>query len=880
MVLLNSLLAQETFPADSASFKKALPDSNGSLSTDQAHARENRFGAGKKDTSTTVTIKPVSVGLDSPVVYSARAFESNEKERILYLIGEATVHYKSFTIKAGKITVLWNKHTMIAEVLPDTIHGTPSAESDSQETKPAGRPVFSDGREEMVGDKMEFNFKSEKGRIIRGRTKFQGGYYLGKTAKRVNENVFFVAGGIYSTCDKEEPHYQFAGKKMKVILDDKVVAKPVVFAIGKIPLAIFPFAMFSLREDGRQSGIILPQFGTSPTEGRYLQNMGYYWAVNDYFDTRFTLDFFERTGILFRTHMNYALRYNFSGALSGSFTRKDFPSGLSARRWDLNIRHSQTIDANTSFSVNASFVSNNTFFKEFSTDRDERLNRQLRSNATFSKRWGEGKNSITVNLAQTKDLDTGSEFVTFPQIRFTRNRSAIFPFKEPTRGPSRSKREARWYNYLQYDYKGFLENRARKDSTNDPDKEITRRATHDITFSYTNPNKLFGWLSLSQNMVLDEDWFDRTQTFTQNSSGLVVASEKKGFAARHLFRYSASANTNLYGTFGVNIGPIKALRHRMSPSISFTYQPDYTASFWGYFETVRDSLGNPIKDANGKAVKRDRFGGTPAVELNSLGFSLRNLFQMKLGDGDREKKIDLFNLDFSTGYNFAIDSLRLQNLRTTFRATPRKNIGISMNMTHSFYKFDKAANRTVNAFLLSENGILNFLRLTQFNFDLRWSIGGGQRGAPGGNRRQQASTAEEGSPLQRPESTPGRFGSSTTFSASDIPWSGAISFSYSLNKFNPNNPSRRAYLNLSIASVQLTKNWQIGYRMRWDIKNGDLADQSITFHRDLHCWEAQFNWNPTGISKGFYFRIGIKAAHLRDIKLERRGGTTTIFRPF
>ncbi|MFQ5772461.1 MAG: hypothetical protein ACE5HX_18135, partial [bacterium] len=125
-----------------------------------------------------------------------------------------------------------------------------------------------------------------------------------------------------------------------------------------------------------------------------------------------------------------------------------------------------------------------------------------------------------------------------------------------------------------------------------------------------------------------------------------------------------------------------------------------------------------------------------------------------------------------------------------------------------------------------------------------------------------------------------RFAPESPFSAFEIPWRASLAFSFSVSKFNPTRPVRRAYIDLSNVEVQLTKNWRIGYRLRYDIEKGDLVDQRISFYRDLHCWEAQFNWTPTGISKGFYFRINIKAPHLRDIKIEQRGGSTTIFRPF
>ncbi|HEX9652625.1 MAG TPA: hypothetical protein VGA99_02845, partial [bacterium] len=193
-------------------------------------------------------VKPADAGIDTTVTYSARIVDTFKDKNETHLIGDATVKYKNITVKAGKITVIWNDNTLIAETLPDSGNGSNSNGADTLSSRLKGRPVFTDGREEMVGDRMEYNFKSERGRILRGRTQFQDGYYTGETVKRVEPQEFNVVNGRYSTCENEEPHFHFKGNKMKVIMGDKVVAKPVTFFIGKIPLAILPFAMFSTKE--------------------------------------------------------------------------------------------------------------------------------------------------------------------------------------------------------------------------------------------------------------------------------------------------------------------------------------------------------------------------------------------------------------------------------------------------------------------------------------------------------------------------------------------------------------------------------------------------------------------------------------------------------
>ncbi len=869
------LVAQQSLPPDSSARAISVaPDSTDADSLEHPFGRRQR--SSEADSMAPPPIELADLGIDATVEYKARSIDSYKQDGVIILTGDAEVKFGEVTIKAGKITIKQKENLLLAEGIPDSSAGVPDslAVGDSVDFKLKDFPVFTDGKETMVGESMVYNFVTNKGRILRGRTEFQKGHYFGKAVKQVEPKVFFVQDGAYSTCDREEPHFHFRGKKMKVIANDKVLAKPIVFYLGKIPLAIFPFAMFPAQESGRQSGIIIPQYGSSPREGRYLRNFGYYWATNDYMDMRLTVDFFDKAGFLFRGNMNYAQRYKFTGSVSGSFTEKTFGDN-GERGWNLRVNHSQTIDQNTSFSVSGRFQSSNNFYRDFSNNRTQRLARQIVSNATFRKRWDNGKSSIDLNLSQTKDLESGSTSRTLPRLSYTRSRRAFIPVRKAKRGCTTP--EPRWYNLIQYDYRGQLDNTVRSDTTENPD-DIDRKANHDVNLSFTSPGKLFGGLSLTQSVRYDEDWFDRRAAeyvITDSSRNTLEAVEEKGFFQRRTFRYSASTSTNLYGTLAPNIFSVTALRHKMSPSLSFSYQPDFSdVDRWNYFVTATDTAGNERKF--------DRFSGTPSGKQMSMNFSLSNLFQMKVGKGEKEKKIDLFNLNFSTGYNFAADSLRLRNLATSFRANPKKNVNVTASMNHSFYSYDTDLRRTVDDFIAP--------RLTSFRVDARWSLSGTSSGEPGTST--QAGSAAVGAAGQLPFNvrqnetrasggSDNDFDPESAFSALDIPWRANLAFSFNVSKPTPLTTTKNAYVDLSNVELQLTRNWRIGYRLRYDLKKSDVVDQRISFYRDLHCWEARFDWNPSGIGKGYYFIVNIKAAHLRSIKIENRGGATSVLQsPF
>jgi len=852
--------------------------------------------------------------IDAPIDYSAQIIDNFVADRVTILLNNAVVKYKTATLKAGKITVDWNKNLLIAEPLPDSLrsqNGQDSISTASDLDQEIGLPTFSDGGDQMTGERMEYNFATEKGRVVRGRTEFDGGNYFGQHIKRINDKVLNVSHGIYTTCDNNDnPHYHFASRKMKIIVQDKVIARPIVFYIGKIPLAILPFAIFPMRT-GRHSGLIIPRYGQSTLEGRYLKDLGYYWAINDYLDARATVDFYDRSGWFARAGMNYAKRYSFTGRISGSITRKNF--ALTDRRdrfWDIAISHSQTFGQNSSLNVSGNFISNNSFYRELSDNRDQQLRRRLRSNATYSRRLADGRGSFSINVSDEKDLEDGSFQRTLPQISLSLSQRQLFGSGR-SRGARGAKVEERaWYHNLYYSLTSRGSYRISRGAGELAETETRATANHRLNLSLNSPKRYFGWLNWNQSMSVTEDWFDRaTDYFLVGASGLeaplapvtagppvarsydlsargrrpdpaslapagtlsppyeIGSRQVRGFAARHTFSYSTSANTTIYGTFPINKWSIHAVRHRMSPSVSFSFRPDFSDPSWGYYEEIR------LPD--GSTETRDRFGGTPRGKQASINFSLGNLFQMKAGSEENPKKIDLFTLNFNSGYNFAAETFKHSNLTSRLQANPSHNISVSMSTSHSFYDFNDSTGITEPRLLWRKNGILSgrYLRLTNFTVGANIRLQG--TGAGAGEPVVEDELVREETPF--PSEPRDRFAPVERFTDTSVPWRASLGLSYNLNRSNPLHPTKRAQLNLTNAEIQLTKNWRVSVSGQFDLITKSVVYQTYTIHRDLHCWEMQVRWTPSGFRQGFYLRINIKAPHLRDIKLEKRGGRASIF---
>ena len=867
------------------------------------------------DTSTvvqpdSVIVEPLEVqqessDVDTTVFYDAMVIDNDMEARVSYFVGDAVVKYKDIVLKAGKITLDWDNHLIIAESILDTTWvktDTLGTDSTIKVTR-IGEPVLQEAGTEMTGRKMEYNYKTEKGRVIRGRSDVEGGKYVGTQIKRVDPNVFNVSHSIYTTCDLDSsPHFHFEARRMKMIPNDKVIAKPVVLKLGNIPVFALPFAIFPHRS-GRHSGILIPRYGESAQEGRFLREIGYYWAPNDYFDAKLMVDFFEETGFLFRANTNYAIRYLLNGSISGSFTRKNFESGARDRRWDLRVNHSQEISPTSRFSVRGNFVSNNTFYKEYSTNLSARLNRELRSNATYSKSWPKHKLSLSLNLSHVRDLQEDLQTFTLPQLSFRKGQSQIF---KPKRGSSR--RDTHWYQSLYFSYNANLVNSEREfyeyveyDSLfQTPEGEelvqtlrdtiksvdLTRNISHDLSFSLNSPKKFFGWLSLNQSLGYNEDWFNETFSYFYDEETERIESERVGgFAARRTFRYSASANTKAYGMFPFRIGAFNSFRHVVTPSLSFNYQPDFSDPVWGYFQTLQ------LPD--GSVVKRDKFkSGTPSSGGGSINLQVQNLFQAKKGEGEDEQKLDLFNVTASTAYSLRAERNNLSDLRTSWTANPMRTMSLSASTSHSFYRYyEKGEFRGLsNDFLWENGGWKNgaFMRLTNFRLNVRFRLQGKGDSRAGGRgvdrnlpqsyeEQQLREREEELSVLEEEMLMEGdRFEDERATSSLSIPWRMNVSFNFDLNKSNPSNPIKRYYMDISGAEISLTRHWRIGYSAHYDLAEREISHHRFTIYRDLHCWEANIDWVPTGPGRRVYVKVSIKAPMLKDIKIEKRGGQRSV----
>lgn len=796
----------------------------------------------------------------------------------------ASITFEDMTLEAMKITLFFEGDSLVAE----GIQVPANKDSFPEGYKIIGMPVFDQvGQEPLTGTKMVYNLVTKKAKILEGRTKFDGGFYYGDQIIRVEKDILQIQDGYYTTCDLEKnPHFHFESSHMKMQVGNKVVARPVILYIQNIPVFMIPFGVFPV-SGGRNSGFIMPSYGESRLEGRYLQGMGYYYAPNDYMDAKLIMDYYEKSGVLLRGDAKYMIRYKMSGSVSGSITRKSFGDNVQ-RRWDLNVRHTQTIDPTMSLSANGSFVSDGSFYKDRSFNRDKRSQRFLLSSASLTKNWVDKNIFLSVNASRREDLSTGAVTETLPNIRFSKN-GPIYLFRRDEPGGTSVTDGKPFYDNLSLNYNSSMLNKRSKTVPTGADtllysdfKKSTRFGVqHNISLKMQS--KIFSHFNVNPSIQYKEEWFNEATVLYLDENNNEVTGTENGFFARRTGRMVVGLNTKLYGTFNPNIGRLRSVRHELTPTLSFSYSPDFSDPSFGYFGTYTDSAGAEVKYDR---FRNSIYGATGSNKVQTIGINIDNRFMAKTLTGDTESTIDLLNINMSTSYNFlAPDGTRkLSDLFTSFRIIPFARL--NLNMVHSFYAFDPVLKRRTNTLLIDTGKSWwkkSFIQLTSLTASTNFSIRSGKPGSQDDEEEEETEDAfndEEAVGRSIQDDPQRRYEDPNDLNLMDIPWelSGSLQF-----RINRQDPSRSTKVLTSTANfkIEVTENWKVEYRGNFDLIDKSITSQDFRIYRDLHCWEFSFNWTPPNSSRsGFWLELRVKDPKLRDLRIKKTdyGGSALGYR--
>jgi len=800
--------------------------------------------------------------IDGIINYQAEdSIRFDLRTKKVYLYKKDEVEYGPINLQGDYMEIDFNKSEIFARGVEDSIG------------KVQGNPIFKESEEEFASEEIRFNFDTKKGLISGVKTEESGGYLHGEKVKMMPDKTVYIKGGRFTTCELDHPHYAFRFRKSKVIPGDKIITGPAFFEVANVPTPIMvPFGLFP-NQQGKQSGIIVPQFGQENKKGYYLGEGGYYWAVNDHLDLTFKGSIYSRGSWSIQGIANYKARYKYSGKMDLRFANNIIGSEGSADYTESkdfaiiwNHRQDPKARPKSNFSASVNIRSNSYNEYEVQNSINDRVSNSYSSSINYSTRFGDNWN-LNANLGHSQSTINKTIDLKLPQISLSGTR--FFPFRKKDKVGNLS-----WYENISMQYSMQAVNQVSiADSllfTPGWEQYFKNGMKHTIPISssvkilkhlnWTNTINLTSrWYSQSYT----QHWVDETHIGFDTIAAHVATDTTHGFVTANDYKVSSTFTTKIYGMFlfGNNF-PVNAIRHVVTPSVSFSYRPDFSEEKYGYFDTYY----NPEKD---EYVQYSIFQGSvyssPASgKQGSLNFSLSNNFEMKVRDRNdtitgTKKVVLIDNLALSTSYNMARDSLRWSPLLVTARTKLFKNLDIKYASAWDPYVLDSTGTKNLDQFEWAVNGRLFRLK------DMGWTFGLNLKLSNDMFDKKSNKDAKKDKKAKKEKAKAGT-----------VPWS--VNLRYSLSyKMNYNyinymlTKDDRVIQTLSAsANVQLTPNWLIRIQSGYDFTLKKLTPTQVEIMRDLHCWEMRFFWIPFGNYQSWNFAINIKSPMFKDLKLEKK----------
>ena len=828
----------------------------------------------------TDSLKTQNNALLGKILYEATDTTSiSPKEKLIRLYNNAKITYQDMEITSGIIIVDYDKNEIYAGRIKDSV---------GEYTQ---LPVFKQGQDEIRPDSLKFNMDTKKAIIFNSRTEEAGLNILSDKTKKENDSVYYMDRAKFTTsADIENPEYYFLLRKAKVIPGKKIITGPTNMYIADVPTPIgLPFAYFPI-SNKRSSGIIFPSFGEQNSRGYFVQNGGYYLPINDNLDLTLLGDYYTNGSYGFRVENTYLYRYKFRGNLSFRFenliqSERGFPDYSKSSIYNLRWSHSQDSKSNPNSRFSASVNLGSSKYYQQSINQMNAanfLNNSLSSSISYSKTFP-GEPQVNMSLSATHSQNTNTQTINMTLPTLQASVSRIYPF-----APKVGTKKGIIQNInFQYNLRG--ENRILTTDSLFFKKEMFENAKsgfqHSIPIS-TN-FKLLKYFSFSTSANLQETWVFKTINREYDIElQEVITNENRGFDSFRTYNFSTSLGTTVYGMYNFSEkSKIKAIRHVMRPSLSYGISPSFDKYYDSYEVISADGL--TTSDVQYSRFEGSIFGLPNKNYASSVALSLNNNVEAKVVDKESEedelkKVVILNNLNFSTSYNLAADSLRLSPVRMNGGTQLFKNkMNVNFGATFDPYALDENNNR-IDKFQINDGGGL--FRLTSANLTFNYAFSSDNSDKD--SERSQAAIDESVRNGGRDDDLFGRAMDTSTeeFSQVDkekkekvpenlynykIPWSLRMAYAVNYNNNVGQNEISSHSLMFS-GDIELSPKWSAGISSGYDFKNQGITYTQLRFERDLLSWRMNFSWIPFSTNKSWNFFIGIKSGMLSDIKYDKR----------
>ena len=842
------------------------------------------------------TVRQSKSALDEPVTYSAKdsiTFDYGNSRAHLY--GGSQVNYQNLQLTADDISLSLDSSLVHAAGRLDSVGVM------------QGKPLFKQGEDEYEPDRISYNFKTRKAFISNVYTQEGEGFMQSRDGKRDSSGVMYVQHGKYTTCDAEHPHFYLNLTRAKMHPGKNVIFGPAYLVVEDVPLPLaIPYGFFPFSSK-YHSGFIMPTYGDESTRGFYLRDGGYYFAINDKVDLKALGEFYTKGSWGLSAQTNYKKRYRFSGNFYFSYQNtkegeKNMPDYSVSKSFKVTWSHRQDAKANPtqSFSASVNFATSsyerNNLTSMYNPESYTQSTRT--SSVSYSKTFSKVGLTLSGTFNLSQNMRDSSVSVTLPTLNISQSR--FNPFKR-----KKAAGRERWYEKIALSYTGTLANSINtkedqlfhsslvKDWRNGMRHQVPVSASFSV-LNYINVTPSFSFTDRMYTHKVMQSWDTGRQAVQRDTV--------YGFYNVYNYNMSLSANTKLYGMyrplpwFGGK--KIQAIRHVFTPTVSFSYAPDFSQSRYGFYDSyVKTDADGNVSTVSYSPFSGMMYGTVGSGMTGSVTMDVANNVEMKVRtdkDSTGYRKISLIDeLGGSLSYNMAAKSRPWSDLNLRARIKFTKKYTYSMNAVFATYAYEKDENGRVYVGDHTEWSRGRFGRFQGTSQNFTYSISNetfrklfGKK-----NRSTTASSDEldeeddedETDPTMQnvdPDRKKGKTGAREEGTGDvdedgylkfSLPWSFNVSYGVTLRENTQGhfNDKRMRYpyklthtLNFS-GNIRISEGWNVNFSSGYDFNMHKLSMTTASLSRDLHCFQMSCSMVIAPYTS-YNFTFACKAGTLAD----------------
>ena len=842
------------------------------------------------------TVRKSKSALEEPVSYSAKdSITFDYTNSRAHLFGGSQVNYQNLQLTADDISLSLDSSLVHASGRPDSTGAI------------QGKPLFKQGEDEYEPDRISYNFKTRKAFISNVYTQEGEGFMQSREGKRDSSGVMYVQNGKYTTCDAEHPHFYVSLTRAKMHPGKNVIFGPAYLVVEDVPLPLaIPYGFFPF-SSSYKSGFIMPTYGDETTRGFYLRDGGYYFAINDKVDLKVLGEFYTKGSWGLSAQTNYKKRYRFGGNFFFSYQNtkegeKNMPDYSVSKSFKLTWSHRQDAKANPtqSFSASVNFATSsyerNNLTSMYNPESYTQSTRT--SSVSYSKTFSKVGLTLSGTFNLSQNMRDSSISVTLPTLSISQSR--FNPFKR-----KKAAGKERWYEKIAMSYTGTLANSINtkedklfhsslvKDWRNGMRHQVPISASFSV-LNYINVTPSFTFTDRMYTHKVMQGWDTERQDVQRDTV--------YGFYNVYNYNMSISANTKLYGMyrpmpwFGGK--KIAAIRHVFTPTVSFSYAPDFSQSRFGFYDSyVKTDANGNVSTVRYSPFSGMMYGTVGQGMTGSVTMDVANNIEMKVRtdkDSTGYRKISLIDeLGGSLSYNMAAKRRPWSDLNLRARIKLTKKYTYSMNAVFATYAYEKDENGRVYVGDHTEwsrgrfgrfQGTAQNISYSISNETFRKLFGKKQRSTTSDDELdEELDEEEETDPTMQnvdPDRKKGKTGANQESNGDvdedgylkfSLPWSINIGYGVTIRENTQGrfNDKRMRYpyklshtLNFS-GNIRISEGWNINFSSGYDFNMHKLSMTTASLSRDLHCFQMSCSMVISPYTS-YNFTFACKAGTLAD----------------